>query len=1044
MLLSCRNVVLAAGFLAIAADRGLAGDLTAGRPNIVFILLDNCGQEWLGCYGSDEGRTPHIDALARAGVRFEHCYAPPVCGPSRTVLLTGRYLLRSGFTLHHDAALYGGGGLDPDRERRGGRWAKLAGYRHRGQVADQQPLRRARRPEAARLCRTPQASTSAGLDRDQVSVAEMDRFRAAVDAADVPTTSALIAKIESRYWDPVVLRNGRREVHRGKFGPDVFQEFALAFLERHREQPFLLYYPMVLTHGQTFTQPVVPTPLDRRTDRPHHEMYGEMVAYADRLIGQLVARLDELGLRERTLIFIATDNGTESSLAARRGGEAVRGGLYQLTEAGGDVALLVNGPRLSGGRTVPLADFSDVFPTLCALAGVPLPQDRVLDGRSQAAVIRGEVGAAPPRDWIFNQYDSAPWSGGSATTSSTHDGAASTTSPPIAASNATWPIAATRRSSRHANVWRPFWPRSRPMLHLRLHAQPVGVQAPPGHGAHHHSKPLMLLAAGSCLSPREVSSMSRFPWRVLWNGRFMLCCVLGLAGSTVSADDKAAEPDLKAELPRIAPVEPAAALASFRVAAGFRIEQVAAEPLVTDPVAMAFDENGWLYVVEMSDYPEQAEQAAWAKVRLLVDTDVEDVAGFDAKSTVFVDKLAWPTAVTCYDGGVFVGAVPDILYCKDTDGDGRADIRRVVFNGFDRTNVQGLLNSFTWGLDNRIEGAAGRLSGAVRCFDVAGARPVDISGRDFSFDPRSLDLIATSGGGQYGMSFDDWGRKFVCSNSDHVQQVMFEDRYIARNPYLAAVATPRVSIAADGPAAEIFRASPIEPWRVVRTRLRVAGVIPGPIEGGGRAAGYFTSASGIAIYRGSAAPALAGMAVVGEACGGLVHRKSLALASDGLTLVARRIDDRSELVASTDIWFRPVQLFNAPDGALYVADMYREVIENPNSLAPMIKKHLDLTSGRDRGRIYRIVPDGFSQPRLPRLGAASTAELVQTLAHANAWHRETAARLLYERQDARAVPRLVALAAGAPAALGRLHALYALDGLKGAFGAEAFGPRPRR
>ena len=518
--------------------------------------------------------------------------------------------------------------------------------------------------------------------------------------------------------------------------------------------------------------------------------------------------------------------------------------------------------------------------------------------------------------------------------------------------------------------------------------------------------------------------MSRSPWRAISTCGFALCCVLGLPGFTVRADDRAAEPDLKAELPRIAPVEPAAALATFRVAPGFRIEQVAAEPLVADPVALAFDANSRLYVVEMCDYSEQFDERL-GMVRLLEDTDQD--GRFD-KSTVFVDKLAWPTAVTCYDGGVFIGSVPDILYCKDTDGDGRADIRRVVYSGFDRANVQGLLNSFTWGLDNRIEGAAGRLSNAVRRADVAGARPVTISGRDFSFDPRSLELIPTSGGGQYGMSFDDWGRKFVCSNSDHIQQVMFEDRYIARNPYLAAP-SPRVSIAADGPAAEIYRASPIEPWRLVRTRLRVAGTIPGPIEGGGRAAGYFTSASGIAIYRGSAAPDLVGMAVVGEACGGLVHRKSLAPAPGGLQLVARRIDDRSEFVASTDIWFRPVQLFNAPDGALYIADMYREVIEHPASLAPMIKKHLDLTSGRDRGRIYRVVPEGFSQPRLPRLAEASTAELVRTLEHPNAWHRETAARLLYERKDAQAVPLLVSLAFGSLAPLGRMHALYALDGL---------------
>ncbi len=245
---------------------------------------------------------------------------------------------------------------------------------------------------------------------------------------------------------------------------------------------------------------------------------------------------------------------------------------------------------------------------------------------------------------------------------------------------------------------------------------------------------------------------------------------------------------------------------------------------------------------------------------------------------------------------------------------------------------------------------------------------------------------------------------------------MFEDRYIARNPYLAAP-SPRVSIAADGPAAEIYRASPVEPWRVLRTRLRVAGKVPGPIEGGGRASGYFTGATGITIYRGDAWPAAwDGLAVMGDACTNLAHRKRLE--PNGLETIARRIDQNAEFVASKDIWFRPVQFANAPDGTLYIADMYREVIEHPLSLPPAIKRHLDLTSGRDRGRIYRVVPDGFAQRPLPQLGAASTPDLVATLAHANGWHRETAARLLYQRRDQEATPALETLAVTSPAPRG--------------------------
>ena len=482
--------------------------------------------------------------------------------------------------------------------------------------------------------------------------------------------------------------------------------------------------------------------------------------------------------------------------------------------------------------------------------------------------------------------------------------------------------------------------------------------------------------------------------------------------------------DYSAELPRIAPKGPAEALATFQVIPGFRIEQVAAEPLVRDPIAMSFDENGRLFVVEMVDYSEQDKEFL-GSVRLLEDADGD--GRFD-RSTTYAEKLSWPTAIVCYDGGVFVGAAPDIYYLKDTDGDGKADVRKTVFTGFERDNVQGLLNSFQWTLDNRIHGATSLSGGSVRRADVPGAPAVDLRGRDFSFDPKTLDLRAESGGAQHGLTFDDWGRKFVCSNSDHIQMVMFEDRYLARNPSLAAP-SPRVSIAADGPQAKVFRISPVEPWRIVRTRLRVAGVAPGPIEGGGTPAGYFTGATGTTVYRGDAfPPEYPDQAFIGDVGSNIVHRK--VLERDGVGFVAKRVDEGREFLASTDNWFRPAQFANGPDGTLYVADMYREVIEHPHSIPPEIKKHLDLTSGRDRGRIYRIVPEGYTQRPPPRLGQMTTAELVATLEHRNGWHRDTAARLLYERADPEAAEALRRLAADSNQPKGRIHGLYALAAFK--------------
>jgi putative membrane-bound dehydrogenase-like protein len=504
--------------------------------------------------------------------------------------------------------------------------------------------------------------------------------------------------------------------------------------------------------------------------------------------------------------------------------------------------------------------------------------------------------------------------------------------------------------------------------------------------------------------------------------------VLALPIVHLIAADKSAKPsaaDFKSELPRIPAVEPKDALATFQVLPPYHLEQVAAEPLVADPIAISFDENGRAYVVEMCDYSEQ-DKDFLGKIRLLEDTD-ED-GRFD-KSTVFADKLSWPTAVISYDGGIFVGAPPEIYYLKDTDGDNKADVRKLVFTGFRRTNVQGMMNSFHWGLDNRIHGSSSSTGGLIR--RVENDQPVgpeiNVNGRDFAFDPRTLEMIPTSGGAQHGMCFDDWGRKFVSSNSDHIQMVMFEDRYVARNPYLAAPSS-RLSIAADGPQAEVFRISPVEPWRIVRTRLRVAGAVPGPIEGGGRAAGYFTGATGVNIYRGDAWPEEhRGLAIVGDVGSNLVHRKKLE--PNGVALIAKRIDEGKEFVASKDIWFRPVQYANAPDGSLFILDMYREVIEHPASLPPEIKQHLDLTSGRDRGRIYRVVPDGYRQRKLPRLGTASTADLVATLEHRNGWHRDSACRLLFQRQDKSAIAPLGRLVRESKLPEARLHALAALRGL---------------
>jgi putative membrane-bound dehydrogenase-like protein len=500
--------------------------------------------------------------------------------------------------------------------------------------------------------------------------------------------------------------------------------------------------------------------------------------------------------------------------------------------------------------------------------------------------------------------------------------------------------------------------------------------------------------------------------------------------------NRAVEVDPGKDLPRSPAVEPAAALATWQVKEGFHLQLAAHEPLVRDPIALCFDERGRMFVCEMIDYPEQRDSRPHlGRVSVLEDTNGD---GTYDHSRVFADDLPWPTGLIWANQQLFVIATPDIWSFRDVSGDGVADVREKVFSGFGtgvkRLNVQSLANSPQWGQDNRIHVLAG---GGNRGKVFSPKRPdlaaVELAGNDFWFDPRTLEFGLESGGAQYGMSFDDHGRRFGCSNSDHLQYWIHQDHSAGRNPH-APMPPARQSIAADGGAAEVFRISPDEPWRIMRTRWRVAGTVPGVVEGGGRVSGYFTGATGTTLYRGDVyGPSFLNNSFTGDAGGQLVHRKIIGAAADGVNLIGTRPADESgrEFAASSDLWVRVVNFANAPDGCLYFADMYREVIEHPWSIPDEIKAHLDLSGGSDRGRIYRLVPDQGA----PRIGQrfsyelASSAELTALLAHANGWHRDTGQRLLVERQDPAAVELLAGMLDGEHAAPTQLHVLGALEGL---------------
>ncbi|GIX04677.1 MAG: cytochrome c [Planctomycetaceae bacterium] len=512
-----------------------------------------------------------------------------------------------------------------------------------------------------------------------------------------------------------------------------------------------------------------------------------------------------------------------------------------------------------------------------------------------------------------------------------------------------------------------------------------------------------------------------------------LCLFLGWMGILCSGGWS--EDDLTQLLSRIPPLSPQQALDSFVIQHGFRLELVACEPDVVDPIDAAFDEDGRMYVVQMSDYPflpEQREEKyrrqraeTWGSIRRLEDRDGD---GRMEVSVVFADHLRWPQSVICAQGGVYVLSPPHLLFLKDTDGDGLADIREEVLSGFDLGNVQALANGLEWGLDGWIYFAGGR-SGAVL---KQGDRTLfQVNRSDIRFDPLTRRFELVTGGEQFGHTFDDWGQRFVCNNSNHLIQVVFPRHYLERNPQLSFSNVLR-SIAREGAAAPVYRISPAEPWRVVRTARRAADPVFRQRASATElvATGFFTSATGVTVYRGAAyPPEFRGNVFIGDVGGNLVHRKRLTASDDSITLVGTRTEDESEFLASRDNWFRPVNFVNAPDGTLYILDMYRETIEHPASIPEDIKQYLDLESGHDRGRIYRLVAPQQTKWHPPSLGALSSPELVSWLASPHGWVRDTAQRLLLERRAYEATESIRTLVRQAELPQARLQALWTLQRL---------------
>jgi putative membrane-bound dehydrogenase-like protein len=493
-----------------------------------------------------------------------------------------------------------------------------------------------------------------------------------------------------------------------------------------------------------------------------------------------------------------------------------------------------------------------------------------------------------------------------------------------------------------------------------------------------------------------------------------------LAGGSVAAGDEPRQPVRS-------PLAPRDALAHFRLPDGLGIELVAAEPQVVDPVAMAFDGQGRLWVAEMRDYPhgpKPGEQPG-STIRLLEDRDGD---GQFETAHLFAEKLLFVTGVLPWKNGVIATLSGEIVFLADTDGDHRADLRETWFTGFSQENSQLRANHPRFGPDNKIYVANG-LRGGTIVPEVkkwgAGVSPVSIQGRDFRFDPITGACEAVSGHGQYGLTFDDWGDRFVCSNRNPCRQVLLEERYLRRNPFLAV----RDVCHDVSPPAELSRVFPLSRAWTTSTLH----------------AGQFTAACGVTIFRGMQLPEeFYGNAFVCEPTGNLVHcdRLESSTAQEVLTTEGKQLALRgssytgvsayreSEFLATADEWFRPVDLANGPDGALYIVDMYRAVIEHPEWVPSELKTRADQLLGNDRGRIYRVRSAMIEERAATRpVAEGTTAQIVERLAGGNGAVRDLAAQALFERQDKTAGTALIELALRGERAASRVAALGVLDGL---------------
>jgi mono/diheme cytochrome c family protein/glucose/arabinose dehydrogenase len=463
------------------------------------------------------------------------------------------------------------------------------------------------------------------------------------------------------------------------------------------------------------------------------------------------------------------------------------------------------------------------------------------------------------------------------------------------------------------------------------------------------------------------------------------------------------------KIPPSPALTPEQAMKSFTLAPGIKLELAAAEPLVQEPVAIAFSPDGRMWVVEMRGYMPDldgtGEDLPVGRVVVLTDRDGD---GRYDESKVFVDQLVLPRAIALVGDGVLVGAPPELAFFRDIDGDGKADKKEIVATDYGvrvdpkrphLANPERAPNSLLWANDNWIYSAAYT--------------------KKFRFVNGQWETGSTSFRGQWGLSQDDYGHLYFGSNSDSLRvDIIFSD-YLQRNPNYARLAGTNV----NGAENQLVWPARVNPG--INRGYKPEMLRDGKLK-------EFTAACGWWIYRGDMMPELAGNLFVAEPSANFVRRT--VLASENGTIRGRNAyaDQKQEFIASTDERFRPVSFSTGPDGALYIVDLYRGVLQHRISLTSYLRQQSEdrgLVTPQHLGRIYRVVPADRPARRAANLPALTLAQWVERLADPNSFWRETAKRILVERRDNSVAGAIRTVALKSASAAGRAQALWTLDGV---------------